>query len=217
MDHEAAKMKRCVYSSGRVKYCNNEVVRNVERLNQAILQKKKVRFTYLQWNTKKELKDRYEGEPVIADPSFLVIDDEKYYAVAWWEKRNDIRTFRVDKIRNMEIIDEPCIANEKMNNLNPAEYAEQHFGMFGGKREQVCIEGDSEHVGILIDRLGTGISIRDISDKVFKAVTTVHVSNEFYGWIDGLDGILQIAGPKKIVSDYKAHVQRLADRVLRNS
>lgn len=64
-----------------------------------------ISFQYFQWNVKKEMVLRKDGEPYIVSPWALTWDDENYYMVAIDSSDEKVKHFRVDKMLNIEFLD----------------------------------------------------------------------------------------------------------------
>ena len=118
--HDAKKLQRQVFITGRVKTMNESIYYNVDRLHDAIATDSQIRFKYFQWNTKKEMELRRGGEWYQTSPWGLMWDDENYYLVAYSPDRGSadkpeadgadgqeaggIRHYRVDKMLNIELL-----------------------------------------------------------------------------------------------------------------
>ena len=50
--------------SDRIKTMNESIYYNVDAIHTSIAENKKIKFQYFQWNVKKEMELRHDGEPV---------------------------------------------------------------------------------------------------------------------------------------------------------
>ena len=103
--HEAKQLKRQVYVAGRAKAINENIFYNVDAIHKAIEENKKVRFQYFQWNTKKEMELRKNGDWYEVSPWALMWEDENYYLVAFDRVAGKIKHYRVDKMLKMSSMD----------------------------------------------------------------------------------------------------------------
>lgn len=64
--YEARELQRQVYVSGRIKTMNESIYYNVDAIHTAIAENKKIIFQYFQWNVKKEMELRHDGNFIIS-------------------------------------------------------------------------------------------------------------------------------------------------------
>ena len=81
--HLATQLQRQVMISGRVKTMNESIYYNIDKLHQAISENVQIRFHYFQWNVKKEMQLRRNGEWYQISPWGLLWDNENYYLVGY--------------------------------------------------------------------------------------------------------------------------------------
>ncbi len=207
--HEAAQLKRQVFVQGRVKTMNESIYYIVDDVHRAISQNLQIRFTYMQWNIYKQLEPKHD-KPYVMSPWALTWDDENYYMIAYDEKEDMIRHFRVDKMKDIEILNEKRAGKECFKEFDLAQYAKMSFGMFAGDKEKVQIEFKNEFVGVMIDRFGKDITIRPADKKGWSRThVDVIVSGQFLGWIFGLGPDVKITGPKEVVQRFKDSINMI--------
>ena len=105
--NEAACLQRQVYVAGRVKTENESIYYNVDSIHNAITENKKIMFQYFQWNLKKEMELRHNGEMYHISPWGLSWNDENYYLVGYDSEDQMIKHYRVDKMLKIRMSDEP--------------------------------------------------------------------------------------------------------------
>ena len=208
-NHDAKQLHRQVLISGRVKTMNESIYYNVDKLHQAINNDRQIRFRYYDWNLKKELEPRYEGRWYTISPWALMWDDEMYYLVVYDAKHDVITHYRVDKMKEISMLDEPREGKDAFKGFNLADYTKSLFGMFTGKETKVTLEAENYMVGALIDRFGKDIIIVPIDKYHFQTVVTVAVSTHFLGWIISLGGDVKIVGPDSVVEQMKDMIKQL--------
>ena len=208
--HEAGQLQRQVLTAGRVKSMNESIYYSVDTLHAAIHQERQIRFQYVQWNVKKEPEYRHNGAFYDIGPWYLWWDQEYYYLIGYDGRAGEIRHYRVDKMRNIEITDRPRRGVKAMKNFDPAAYTRSLFGMYSGAILHVTLEGANEKVGVLLDRFGMDIPIIPLNQERFRAVVEVAVSPQFYGWIASLGGAIVVRGPSTVVREMREFSMRLA-------
>ena len=77
---------------------NESIYYNVDEIHNAITADVMISFQYFQWNLKKEMEPRHEGERYIISPWGLIWDNENYYMVGYDAKAELVKHFRVVKM-----------------------------------------------------------------------------------------------------------------------
>ena len=207
--HEAKQLKRQVYVAGRAKAINENIFYNVDAIHKAIEENKKVRFQYFQWNTKKEMELRKNGDWYEVSPWALMWEDENYYLVAFDRVAGKIKHYRVDKMLKMSSMDSDREGREIFEQSNVSEYTRKNFGMFAGEEETVKLEVHNGLVGVILDRFGTDTMIIPADKEHFRVNVRVSVSNQFFGWIFGLGDGIQILGPENVKMKMKEEIEKI--------
>lgn len=206
-------LKRQVVLAGRVKTENPSVLANVDRLHQAINQKIQVRFHYMKWDIHKNLVPRNQGNWFQVSPGLMILSDENYYLAAYYAQAEEIRHYRVDKIKELKLLPNeklPEKAVKAFKDLDVAQYADTHFGMFNGERTPVEFKISNSKVGIFIDRFGKDIMLIPTGPDTVTTTISVDVSDQFLGWIMALGPDVEIMNPPSL----RKRMQDLGKRLL---
>ncbi|MBO4902629.1 MAG: WYL domain-containing protein [Lachnospiraceae bacterium] len=209
--YDAAKLDRQVCVANRVKTVNEQVLYQIDAIHMALQNKKMISFQYMEWNASKRLMVRRDGALYKISPKTLLWDDENYYLVAWDPEAGICKHFRVDKMKNITVLDED--AKNPEIEIDPALYSKRMFGMFGGKLQDVTIRCPMNRIGILIDRFGKEINIRADGLDHCLVRTQIAVSNHFFGWLCGLGGEFEIVSPAEVAEEYKEHLLSLINKI----
>ena len=210
--YEGSQLHRQVIIAGRVKTMNESIYYNVDKIHAAIGADRQIRFKYFDWNLKKEMEPRYGGMWYQLSPWALMWDDEKYYLVAYDSKHETIIHYRVDKMTQIELLDEKREGHESFSRFNIAHYTNTLFGMYAGDETKVTLEAENRLVSVLIDRFGKDIIIAPVDDGHFRTTVTVAVSKQFFGWIMAIDGDVRIVAPDKVVNQMKEEIEKQAEK-----
>lgn len=176
---------------GRVKFLernepfNTQLFETIKILDQAIKERKKVAFYYEYYvieNSKPHLKKRLnnKGKPrrYIINPYELVARNGRYYLVCNFDYFNDLSNYRVDRIIDIEILDEnrkELKEISKSRNLDLEKYMREHIYMFGGKTINVRMKFTPQILGEFIDWFGTeDIVFREDSEGNILASVSVN-------------------------------------------
>ena len=207
--HDARKLQRQVYVAGRTKALNESIFYNIDAIHNAIGANCRITFQYFQWNAKKEMELRRNGNFYEVSPWALLWEDENYYLIGYDSKNGEIRHYRVDKMLKIEVLDSVREGKEWFEQLNMADYTKKNFGMFAGEEEMVKLEVHKSLIGVIIDRFGTDIMIIPAEEEYFRINVKVSVSNQFLGWIFGLGNEVKILGPENVVDKMKEEIERI--------
>ncbi len=140
---------------------NKEVFLNIDLLEEAVANGKKVRFTYLKYGLDKKLKPKREGKYIVS-PYAMVAANEHYYLLCNCAAHNDpISQFRIDKIKGIEITDETCVPSPA--DFSPGKYRDRSIFMYGGEIGTVVLRCDIGLLDHVVDRFGSEIKITENS------------------------------------------------------
>lgn len=210
--YQAKQLQRQVFVSNRIKTNYENVYYNVDELNLAINENRKIKFDYYEWNLSKEMVLRKNGHKNDISPWSLAWDDENYYLVAFDGNSGIIKHYRVDKMRKIEMLDEARDGREEFEEFDAAKYAKKVFGMFTGDEQRVKIQFANKLIGVVIDRFGQDIMIIPKGVDQFVVNVNVKVSNMFLGWIIGLGDGAKILEPESVVDEVKQITERLKEQ-----
>ena len=212
--YEGSRLHRQVLIAGRIKTMNESIYYNVDKLHEAIGSNRQIRFKYFDYDLNKEMVPRYDGRWYKFSPWALMWDDERYYLVGYDSKYGMIIHYRVDKMTEIGIVDEPREGQEAFGKFNIAHYTNTLFGMYVGEETKVTLEAENGMINVLIDRFGKDIIIAPVDDGHFRTTVTVAVSRQFLGWIMSLDGDVRIVAPAGVVDTMKEAIRQLQEQYI---
>ncbi|MFZ5974673.1 MAG: helix-turn-helix transcriptional regulator [Bacillota bacterium] len=198
---QAKKLARQVYVIGRVKSMNESIYYNVDEIFRAILSDRQICFKYYEYTANKRMQFRRQGEVYCVSPYMLSWYDENYYLVAYHERYGSLAHFRVDKMAQLTVTEQP--RKEQDKNLNAAEYAKRVFGMFTGEQESVRVVFDASLIGVVIDRFGRDVVLSPAGDGHFAASLNVQVSPVFLAWLFQFGDKVKIESPGSVAEKMK--------------
>lgn len=210
--HEAKQLQRQVYVSGRIKTMNESIYYNVDEIHNAIASNKKIKFQYFQWNVRKEMELRKNGEFYEISPWALSWDDENYYMIGYDAKAGKIKHYRVDKMLKIGCMEETREGKELFEKFDMAAYARKSFGMFGGEEQYVKLLCENSMANVMIDRFGKDVMMVPVDEEHFHANVNVAVSDPFLGWIFALGDKVKIVGPENVAEQMKERLKAAYER-----
>lgn len=162
---------------------NKQMFYNIAILDDAIRKKKKVLFEYAEYHTDKKmhLKKREDGSvrEYIITPYQMAVQEGKYYLICNYDKYDDISNYRVDRIRNIQILEEKGKPFETLKwsghqpmNLN--EYIKEHVYMYSSENAFVKFRIVKAMISDVIDLFGKGVNFSEETDT--HVSVSVHVN-----------------------------------------
>ena len=198
-----------IYTADRIKTDNPQLYYVIDKLIEAVQTKRQVRFQYTEYDADKNKILRNDGEIYVNSPYGCLWNDDFYYLVGYSEKHEKVVTFRVDRIIELEILDEA--AWPEPENFMMADYARKIIEMYDGEEQEVELICDNELMKSVIDRFGENIHTERINDDQFKATVTVAASKTFYAWCFRFAGQMKIAGPRKVKKQYLEMAKKITE------
>ena len=114
-----------------------------------------------------------------------------------------MKHFRVDKMADIETVDEKRDGQEIYAALDMGVYARKTFGMFSGSEMSVQLRFEKDLVGVVLDRLGRDVMLIPDGEDHFTVRTDIVVSPQFFAWVFGLAGGAKITAPKEVRSEMR--------------
>lgn len=211
-ENQAKELHRQVIVANRVKNSNENIYRNIDNINRAINNKKKIGFYYTQWavmrsGAKKVVKvRRHDGMRYLLTPKALTWDDENYYLIAYDKEADLLKHFRVDKMEDITVEEERADSAKAVDKFDLAVYTKQVFGMYGGETVSVKLRFDDSLIGVVVDRFSDKVFIQPHNDGTFTVGTEVMLSPQFYGWLFSFGDKVKVVSPKAAKDGFTAYL-----------
>lgn len=208
--YDAGKLQRQVYVAGRIKTENESIYYNIDNIHRGIQENKQITFHYMDWNLKKEMVLRPNGQKTVS-PWALIWQDENYYLAAYDSVDKKMKHYRVDKMGQVAVSELKREGLEQFSQMDLASYTNQTFGMYGGEEEMVTLQFPNRLVGVVLDRFGKEADMRPMKDDTFRIRVKVVVSGQFYGWLSGIGKEAEIVSPDSVKTGYKEWLKDILD------
>ncbi|MCH5170490.1 MAG: WYL domain-containing protein [Oscillospiraceae bacterium] len=193
---------------------NKDLFYNIEIVDEAIEQKKQIRFDYNKYEADKKFHKTLTHR---ASPYQLILHNQRYYLMARNEYWKSIAYYRLDRITNMSITDkklEPITTVEGYENgINYKEISTALPYMYTDKPEQVEFIAESHIVDQIIDWFGKDIRISKYGDDDKQVKVAVKVSPmAMEHWAMQYINYVRIVSPLSLVEKIKDDLQKATDR-----
>lgn len=219
--YQAEELQHEVFLYDRVKTSRNNTLLTVGIIHAAMAAKQdgkphtpqKISFKYLKYTlqSKGTQVERRKGATYKVSPYYLLMNDGNYYLLAFDDKSKSIRTYRVDRMKNVEVLNEPREGAEVLAKLDIEQYTKRVFSMFGGEQKRVSIRFINPLLDTVIERFGTGKDVfyRPDDDRHFIVTADVEISDPFFAWVCGFGKKAKIVGPEEVIIKYKAFLNQI--------
>ena len=188
-NYEGSQLQRQVYVEGRPKTDSKSLLYSIDALHEAINNGKMVEFLYRK-------ADSREKEKRIVSPWQLAWENGCYYLIAFADEKG-IRHYRVDKMSGVRVLDAPRRGQEQFADLDLPAYLRKHFGMYGGPEHRVTLRCTADLEGAMRERFGATPMFLPEEDGSFHFDVPICVSDQFYGWVCGFGGKIEVVAPRK--------------------
>ena len=129
--HQAERIRHDAFLTDRVKTSNKAVLNNISTINDAMSRRldgephdpEKISFQYLKYSISDmgQQVERRKGQKYTVSPYKLLINDGNYYLLAFDDYAQDMRTYRVDRMKNVRFTGEPREGAEAFAAIETAE------------------------------------------------------------------------------------------------
>lgn len=199
-------LKERLDPSSYVKMENDDVLWNIDAIQRSLHAKRKLRFKYFRYNEKKEKVLQKNGNNYLENPLKLVFAEGTYYLMTYNEKYQGVTPYRVDRMIDAVVSDEPICTNEEVSTWKLENNAILSFGVFGREVKSITLECPEDYVYTIIDKFGTDIDLHHASDNLVRAYVRAPLSPQFFGWLFQLGDHIKIIHPSSVIEEYKSYL-----------
>lgn len=202
--NQANELTSQVYINPNSKCDNEEIYYVIDALHEAILNKKKVKFSYKRRNIDKENRKSYTEKTFKVSPYALIWRDDHYYLVCNNEKYDNLMNLRLDRIRKVEELEDDIRdvteVSEYTDTFDSADYTSKMFNMFSGTTGEVKFLCNLELREEIMDRFGAKIPLTAVDIDHFETTINVAVSEGLISWIMNFGDGIKVLEPKSLAN-----------------
>lgn len=213
--NQASELVSQVYVGSSVKCDNEEIYYVIDSLHGAILNKTKVKFIYKRRNIDKANRKSYTEKTFKVSPYALIWKDDHYYLVCNNEKYNNLMNLRLDRIRKIEILDEPARpvneVSEYESVLDVADYTSKMFNMYSGQSASVRLLCDLDLREEIMDRFGAKIPLTAVDSNHFETTINAALSDGLISWVMEFGEKLKVLEPQELADKIKEKALKIAE------
>ena len=200
-DYEGTQLQRQVYVDGRPKTDSQTLLYSIDALHTAINRGCLVQF-------------RYKGSSAVrtVSPWQLAWENGCYYLIAYQDEKSPagIRHYRVDKMAGVLVLDAPRRGKAQFAGFDLPSYLKKHFNMYGGPEHSVTLRCTADLEPAMRERFGASPILIPEGETHFHFTVPICVSDQFYGWVCGFGGKVEITAPAAVRSGLQEMTSRIA-------
>lgn len=209
------KKFKYIYKAEDISKSNNkQLFYNIEMISEAIENKKKISFTYNEFDINQNLVPRQSGKTYLVNPYFMVNSQGRYYLVCNYDCYEEIGNYKIDLITNIQIVDIPVkdvklLTDYKMG-LNISKYINENIYMFGGKTITAKLKMVTPYaLNVVVDWFGENAKIFNHNNELFAEINTNE--NAIVYWALQYGDNVELIEPLEIREKIKQKLKQMND------
>lgn len=221
-EEQAQRIRHNAFLTDRVKTDNRSVMNNIAAINDAMSRHldgephtpEKISFKYLKHTISDMSKqvERRKGARYTVSPFQLLINDGNYYLLAFDDFAQDMRTYRVDRMKDIRFTEEPRDGDDVFKKIDLKTYTKRVFSMYGGEQRLVELHFVHPLLDAVIDRFGTkDVQYAKVDDTYFGVTAKVEISEQFFGWILGFGSKAKLVYPDDVIAQFSGYLDRIRE------
>ena len=201
-DYEGTQLQRQVYVDGRPKSDSHTLLYSIDALHSAINAGRMVRFRYKDGGTR------------TVSPWQLAWENGCYYLIAYQDEKEPagIRNYRVDRMSAVTVLGDARRGKAEFHQFDLPAYLRKHFNMFGGTEYRVTLRCAADLEPVMRERFGREPVFCPEDAEHFHFDVPICVSQQFFGWVCGFGGKVEVTAPAAVRTQLHEMVQGLAEQ-----
>lgn len=217
--YQADDLRTDTFLCDRVKTTQKGTLNIISTINGAMTTRRdgkphephKITFKYLKYSIDDvhSQVERKKGETYKVSPYKLLINEGNYYLLAFDDKSQQMRTYRIDRMKNVNETYEPRDGADEYYSIDMTSFTRRTFNMFGGNKKRVTISFINSLLDTAIERFGTSgdVYYMPTGKHRFNVTADVEISPQFFGWICGFGKSAKIISPQEVVDKMEKYVE----------
>lgn len=195
---------------------NYELFLNIDLIDEAIESKKRITFLYTRVGI--DLKTQTTAFHK-ASPYQMILHNQRYYLMAYEEKWQDMRFYRLDKIVDLKVRDEVATPLESIagyeNGIDYKDLSTAKPYMYTDKSEFITICCSNGMIDQIVDWFGTDVKVRSVDENTIEVTVRSSPSGMVY-WAMQYGDAAEIISPPDVRERIKDTIKMSYDRYWKN-
>ena len=191
-----------IYIDGSSKTRNEEIFYNIDTINTAIENRKKITLRYSKRVLKngREIVTEYKDRKI--SPYAMTWQDDHYYLIGNYDKYDNLMHLRIDRMRGVNLTNETwrhfSEVSDYKDTFDVADYTKKLFGMFGGETDEIKLRCSNKVIEQVADRFGENIFITNVTESTFDFSAKAAVSEGLITWIMNYGDSVEVLKPTSL-------------------
>ena len=205
----ATQLKNELQVADQINDGGQEITKFVQKLHESIDEKRLVTFKYGKYDSDLNFYLRNEGANYKVEPLGLVWNRDRYYLVAKYLPKNQIRQYRVDRMRDVMVLEENFVPDALFNLQN---HVKNMLHMYSGVMISLEAEFSDDLINVVIDRFGLGANIQSGEKGTFLLKEKVAMSDGLIGWLLRWGSNVKVIHPPVLIHELKVEIEKMMGR-----
>lgn len=199
-----------------VKNGNPTTKNAIDLIITAIRRKRMISFQYLYTDENLEKKLSYDGMRYSVSPYALIWRQDKYYLIGSHKKYQTLSYYRLDRIKNAEITEEPILPKEEILGQNAdwklRDFVNRNLLNYSGATTCVTLAVDRNMMGIVEDAFGDQYETVSLNETQARIRVTVSDGWGLNNWLLQHGDSVQVLGPQAVRDQVIALLNQIQKR-----
>lgn len=222
-EYQAETIRTDALVTDRVRTLNKATIGNINTIYDAMSKKidgedhtpEKISFKYLKYSISdlNHQVERRQGITYTVSPFKLIINDGNYYLLAFDDDSQEIRTYRVDRMKSLRRLNISREGDEEFKKIDLQTYMQRTFSMFSGEKIHVLLKFRMSLLDAVIEKLGkSNVSYSKADEHHFNVSVDIEISDQFFGWLCGFGKGVQIVAPQEIRNKFTNYIEGIMSK-----
>ena len=217
--NQARVLEKQVYIENRNKCANEEIYYNIDLVNKAIIQKKKISFIYIKRRIDDSKKEIVSEEKLFTvSPYALIWSNDHYYLVSNNSKYDNLMHTRIDRMKKVRLVEEPARDFAEVSPyksfFDSADYSGKLFNMFSGDTQRLKLRCSDSILEEMVDRFGDDCDIgktANCESDTFVLSTSCVCSEGLVSWLMQFGDKVEVLSPESLKKDITEKAKSILD------
>ncbi len=191
-----------IYIGGRNKTDNEEIFYNIDAINTAIKDCKKVSLKYEHQHLDENREITVDVKEHKISPYAMTWQDDHYYLIGNNEKYDNLMHMRIDRIKKVEILTERSRhfseVSDYTDTFDVVDYTQKLFSMFGGELSRIKLRCKKNILEQLTDRFGKKIFFTNVTNDTFDISVNAVISEGLVTWLMNYGDRVEVIEPQNL-------------------
>ncbi len=196
---QAKDINKRVFIENRNKCVNEEIFYNIDCINNAISNHKKIELTYIRRSLAENNRISENVRELTVSPYALLWENDHYYLVGNIDKYDNLIHLRLDRMKKVSLTNDKIRHFSEVSEYKAffdiADYARKTFNMFGGELKTIELRCKFSILEQVVDRFGDKLYLRPNDDDTFTFSTKANISNGLISWLLQFGGDIEAISP----------------------